>query len=433
MGIHVIKTPDIGEGIAEVELVAWHVRPGDNVLEDQPLADVMTEKANVEIPSPVAGKVVSLAGEIGQTVSVGADLIHIEVEGSGNVRAPVATQVEMLAAPVKPEAREEVTSKAEPAVAVKEATRPAVRSSAANVPEDQTSHPKPLASPSVRKHAWDRGIELRFVEGSGSVGQVTREDLDAYEARRLDGTSQVNRSSSYAPRTEEVRVPVIGLRRKIAERMQEAKRSIPHFTYVEELDVTELEALRVQLNAKWDSTRGRLTRLPFIARAIVLALRAFPQINARFDDEAGVVTRFGAVHLGVATQTANGLLVPVVRHAESLGLWETASEIARLAAASRSGKATRDELSNSTITVTSLGALGGIVSTPVINRPEVAIVGVNRIVERPVVHRGSVVPRLMMNLSSSFDHRVVDGTDAAGFIQAVRSLLEVPATLFLEP
>jgi 2-oxoisovalerate dehydrogenase E2 component (dihydrolipoyl transacylase) len=283
----------------------------------------------------------------------------------------------------------------------------------------------------VRKRAWDLGIELRYVHGSGAAGQITHEDLDAYVAGRTEAAAPAARSGT-APRTDEERIPVIGLRRKIAERMQESKRHIPHFTYVEELDMSELEALRAHLNAKFGASRGKLTPLAFIARAVVATLPAFPQINARYDDEAGVVTRYGAVHLGIAAQTANGLVVPVIKHAETLDLWQTGAEIARLAAAARDGKATRDELGGSTITITSLGTLGGVVTAPVINRPEVGIVGVNRIVERPVVHRGTIVPRLMMNLSSSFDHRVVDGMDAAEFIQAVRSRLEVPATLFME-
>jgi 2-oxoisovalerate dehydrogenase E2 component (dihydrolipoyl transacylase) len=430
MGTHIIRMPDIGEGIAEVELVAWHVKPGDVVAEDQALADVMTDKANVEIPSPVAGKVLSLGGEVGKIVAVGADLIHIEVDGEGNVqkRHVSSTPAQIVApasapaldaatepTPVQQIGPDRVTSEAKPQAS------PAVQ-----VPVSQ----RPLASPSVRKRAWDKGIELRYVTASGSIGQVTHEDLDAFEAR--GALNQPGRSPARVERTEETSIPVIGLRRKIAQRMQESKRHIPHFTYVEESDVTELEALREHLNAKWGATRGRLTPLPFIAMAMVRALNMFAQINARYDDEAGVVTRFGAVHLGVATQTPSGLVVPVIRHAETLGLWQIGAEISRLATAARAGKATRDELSGSTITLTSLGALGGIVSTPVINRPEVAIVGVNRIVERPVIRRGTVVPRLIMNLSSSFDHRVVDGMDAAEFIKAVQALLEFPATLFLE-
>jgi 2-oxoisovalerate dehydrogenase E2 component (dihydrolipoyl transacylase) len=289
---------------------------------------------------------------------------------------------------------------------------------------------KPIASPAVRRRAWELGIELQFVHGSGPGGRIVHEDLEVYLASRGQGPAA--RASTLRLRQGEEAVPVIGLRRKIAQKMQEAKRRIPHFSYVEEIDVTELEALRAQLNARMGASRGKLTVLPFIARAVVLALDEFPQMNARFDDDAGVVTRFNPVHLGIATQTDAGLAVPVLRHAEAQDVWGLAREIARLADATRGGKATREELAGSTITITSLGPLGGIVTTPVINHPEVAIVGVNRIVERPVIRNGAVVARQLMNLSSSFDHRVVDGMDAARFIQAVRALLESPALLFVE-
>jgi 2-oxoisovalerate dehydrogenase E2 component (dihydrolipoyl transacylase) len=288
----------------------------------------------------------------------------------------------------------------------------------------------------VRRRAWEHGIDLRQVPVSGTAGRIMQSDLDAFIAARgprAPAAPAVSHSAGAHPeRHDEQAIPVIGLRRRIAVQMQEAKRRIPHFSYVEEIDVTEVEALRAGLNEKWGADRGRLTLLPLLMRAMVLAVRDFPQINATFDDEAGVVTRFGAVHLGVATQTPHGLMVPVVRHAEALHPWAMATEVTRLAEAARSGRATRDELRGSTITLTSLGALGGIVSTPVINRPEVAIVGVNRIVERPMMRGGAVVARRMMNLSSSFDHRVVDGIDAARFVQALRTMLETPALLFVE-
>ncbi|MDG2969548.1 dihydrolipoamide acetyltransferase family protein [Pseudomonas extremaustralis] len=417
MGTHVIKMPDIGEGIAEVELSAWHVKVGDMVVEDQVLADVMTDKAMVDIPSPVHGKVIALGGEPGEVMAVGSILISIEVEGAGNAKdAPVA------AAPVK-------------AAAVVEATPAAVESKPAPVVAAQASvardaDERPLASPAVRKHALDAGIPLRLVQGSGPAGRILHEDLDAYLLQRPG--QQTSAANPYAERHDEAQIPVIGMRRKIAQRMQDATRRAAHFSYVEEIDVSALDELRVHLNEKHGATRGKLTLLPFIVRAMVVALREFPQINARYDDEAQVITRLGAVHVGVATQSDAGLMVPVVRHAEARSLWGTAEEIARLATAARTGKASREELSGSTITLTSLGALGGIVSTPVLNLPEVAIVGVNRIVERPVVIKGQIVIRKMMNLSSSFDHRVVDGMDAAQFIQAIRGLLEQPASLFLE-
>ncbi|TRX72777.1 dihydrolipoamide acetyltransferase family protein [Pseudomonas mangiferae] len=443
MGTYVIKMPDIGEGIAEVELVAWHVAVGDAVGEDQNLADVMTDKAMVEIPSPVVGKVIALGGKPGEVIPVGGELIRLEVEGQGNAddhgmassgpaavpdiapdmaksdAAVVAEKVVQHAAPA-----EVAKAPAAPASAPKKAP-PAKRPSVARAPGEA-----PLASPAVRKRAWDLGIELHFVPGSGPGGRVLHEDLDAYQEGAARGHGQA--ASRYEARHDEEEIQVIGLRRKIAQKMQEAKRRIPHFTYVEEVDVTDLETLRVQLNHTWGQARGKLTLLPFLARAMVVALRDFPQMNARFDDDNDKVTRYGAVHLGIATQSEAGLSVPVLRHAESLDMWATAAEIARLADAVRTGKASRDELSGSSITISSLGPLGGLVSTPVINYPEVAIVGVNRIIERPVFRHGTVVGRKMMNLSSSFDHRVVDGMDAAEFIQAVRRLLETPALLFVE-
>ena len=284
----------------------------------------------------------------------------------------------------------------------------------------------------MRRRAWELGVALGDVVASGPAGRIMQADLDAHVAAHGARKPAAARAACGVVRTDEEVIPVIGLRRRIAMRMQEAKRRIPHFSYVGEVDVTEVEALRVALNAKWQGERARLTLLPLLMRAVVLAVREFPQINALFDDDAGVLTRHGAVHIGIATQSEHGLLVPVVRHAESLDLWAAAGEVARLAEAARNGSATRDELSGSTITITSLGALGGIVSTPVINRPEVAIVGVNRMIERPTMRGGAVVPRLLMNLSSSFDHRVVDGIDAARFVQSLRAMLETPGMLFLD-
>ena len=438
MGIHLIKMPDIGEGIAEVELVAWRVKPGDMIAEDQILAEVMTDKATVEIPSPVHGTVLALGGTVGEVMAVGAELIRLEVAGAGNASAATPAPAKMTppavtaqAAVAAPLAQPPQRAKAAPEKAP--APQPEPLSQATAYPARQPGD-KPIASPAVRRQAWELGIELQYVTGRGAAGRILHEDLQAYAARGSNPPSVASAGvgMGYAQRNDEVAVPVIGLRRKIAQKMQEAKRRIPHFTYVEEIDVTELEVLRARLNAKWGAERGRLTPLPLLMRAVVLALRDFPQINARFDDDAGVVTQFGAVHLGIATQTEAGLIVPVVRHAEARDLWASAAELARLAEASRSGKATREELSGSTITITSLGALGGIVSTPVINAPEVAIVGVNRIALRPMIHGGAVVARQMMNLSSSFDHRVVDGLHAAEFVQELRGLLECPATLFVE-
>ena len=437
MGIHIIKMPDIGEGIAEVELVAWHVQVGDVVAEDQILADVMTDKATVEIPSSVAGKVIALGGVVGQVMAVGSEVIRIEVAGAGNFQSKV------------PPAPVNIAQEATNSIAHLDNKQPvsALAAAAAHPPEPRAERingfvpasalvrapgDKPMASPAVRRQAWDLGVELQFVPGTGTGGRITHEDLQAYVARATQAQPVGSVDQRFAQRVDEQTVPVIGLRRKIAQKMQDAKRRIPHFTYVEEVDMTELEVLRAQLNAKHGKARGRLTVLPFLVRAVVLAAREHPQINARFDDDAGVVTRFGAVHLGIATQTEGGLMVPVIRHAETLDLWATAAEVLRSSEAARSGKATRDELGGSTITITSLGALGGIVSTPVINHPEVASVGINRMVERPMIRNGAVVARQMMNLSSSFDHRVVDGMHAAEFIQLIRGYLECPATLFLE-
>ena len=415
---HVIKVPDVGEGIAEVELVVWHVQPGDSVAEDQALADVMTDKASVEIPSPVAGTVQALGGEVGQMLAVGAELIRIELAGQGNGAEPAAKA-------------------AAPAVA---AAKPAAKPPAPNEAAGQAGSDHAIASPALRRRAWELGVDLVKVRASGPAGLILQADLDEHVA--VHGALPVAAAKPAAvvtrpaaagvERHDSQQLPVIGLRRRIAVQMLESKRRIPHFSYVEEVDVTELEALRAALNARWAAQRGKLTLLPLLARALVLAVAECPQVNATLDDEAGVISRHGALHLGVATNTPNGLLVPVLRHAEALDVWAIAAAIGRLAESARSGRATRAELGGSTITISSLGALGGIVSTPVINRPEVAIVGVNRIVERPMLRGGAVVARQMMNLSSSFDHRVVDGIDAARFIQAVRARLETPALLFAE-
>ena len=440
MGIYAIRVPDIGEGIAEVELVAWHVQPGDRVAADQPLADVMTDKATVEIPAPMAGTVLACGGEVGQTLAVGSELLRLEVVGVGNLKdvaapapapaasAPVPVPVPRAAAPAPAPAPVAVN-------ATEEAGRSGPPGAAPHAGGTQpVNNAHPLAAPAVRQRALHLGIALRDVLGSGPDGRIAHADLDAYlQARpRKAGPAATAVSSAYAERDGEEAIPIIGLRRKIALKMQESKRRIPHFSYVEEIDVTELEALRERLNQRHAATRGKLTLLPFLARAMVLALSDFPQINARFDDEAGVLTQHAAVHLGIATQTPLGLMVPVLRHTEALDLWACAAGIARVAEDARSGRAVREALSGSTITLTSLGALGGIASTPIINHPEVAIVGVNRIALRPMLRQGQVAARLLMNLSSSFDHRVVDGLHAAEFIQALRALLETPALLFVE-
>ena len=432
MATYVIRVPDIGEGIAEVELVQWLVQPGDTVAEDQHLADVMTDKATVEVPSPVAGRVLQLGGAVGQVLAVGAELVRLEVDGPGNLKensAPShASQAQAATNSVAKQTAAQTPLAAPPAAPTPAPTVSAPTPLTARAPRQEGE--RPLASPAVRRRAQDLGIDLRYVPGSGPAGRILHEDVEAFASGQTAPASAA--TSPYAPRHGEEVVPVIGLRRKIAQKMQEAKRRIPHFSYVEEVDVTQLEQLRQRLNQHYADKRGKLTLLPLLVRAMVLALRDFPQINARYDDEAGTVTRYEAVHLGVATQTEGGLMVPVLRHAEALDLWACAAGIARLAEGARTGRTPREELTGSTITITSLGALGGIMSTPVINHPEVAIVGVNRIVERPMLSGGQLVARQLMNLSSSFDHRVVDGMDAARFIQAVRALLETPTLLFVE-
>lgn len=445
MAERVIKMPDLGEGIAEVELVAWHVKVGDTVAEDQILADVMTDKATVEIPSSLAGRVVSLGGEVGQTLAVGSELIRIAVEGAGDAPPPATVRAPATSAATpaaQPAAALPVTPMAAAApMRSPPGARPAMVERAASPPVSvPPGSRRPIASPAVRERAWALGVDLALVAASGPGGRILQRDLDDHIA--LHGAPGPVPSAPPAPAvtpraaaagadtTESVKF--VGLRRKIAQRMQEAKRRIPHFTYVEEVDVTELEALRERLNARRGASRGKLTLLPFVVRSLVIALQDFPDLNANFDDEAGVLTRHSAVHVGIATQTDAGLMVPVLRDAQAHDPWANAMEIARLAEAARTGRIVRDELSGSTITITSLGRLGGIVTTPVINWPEVAIVGINRIVQRPVMRSGAVAARLLMNLSASFDHRVVDGMQAAEFVQRLRELMETPGLLFVD-
>ncbi len=417
------RLPDIGEGIAEAEIVAWHVKVGDRIEEDANLADMMTDKATVEMESPVSGVVVELAGEVGDMVPIGSTLAVIEVEGEGDEGAT-----------------EEQVDAESPGVSLVEDARPSAQAptvsasgevpppATAPVPAQQQSVPardQVLASPAVRARATDLGIDLSQVKPSAD-GRLRHADLDAY--------LRYNRDAGYgaaaAPRVDET-IKIIGMRRRIAENMAASKRHIPHFTYVEEIDVTALEAMRADLNDH-RGNRPKLTMLPLLIVAICKAIPDFPMINARYDDEAGVVTRSGAVHLGMATQTSAGLMVPVIRDAQSRNIWQLATEITRLAEAARSGKATSAELSGSTLTVTSLGPLGGIVTTPVINRPEVAIIGPNRIIERPVIRDGEVTVAKLMNVSISCDHRVVDGWDAASFVQLLKKLLETPVLLFAD-
>ena len=428
MGIRIIKLPDVGEGVAEAELVEWHVEVGQSVLEDQLLAAVMTDKATVEIPSPVAGTVVALGGEVGGTLAVGAELVRLEVAGEGNEE--VAAAPREAAAPAREAAKPTPRPAAPPARAPEPATPPAPSGSASRAPlgPPRPAGEKPIASPAVRRRARDAGVDLRQVRGSGPAGRIGHEDLDAFLRGGSGATTPAQRIAKTAVET----VKIIGLRRRIAQKMAESKRRIAHFSYVEEVDVTALEELRATLNGEGRQDRPRLTLMPFLMLALVKAVADFPEMNALYDDEVETLERHGGVHIGIATQTPAGLMVPVVRHCEARGLWECAAEVQRLAEAARAGTATRTELSGSTITITSLGALGGIASTPVINRPEVAIIGVNKQVVRPVWQGAQFVPRTMMNLSSSFDHRVIDGYVAARFVQRLKGLLEAPATIFIE-
>ena len=412
MPLFTFKLPDIGEGIAQAEIVGWHVQVGDRVEEDQPIADMMTDKATVEMESPVAGTVVRLAGEPGEQVSIGAMLVEIETEGEGQVVSPPSEEAIEDVDPEEAGAQVHTDSARNPGLLLSQ--------------ERKDGGQAVLASPAVRARAKELGIDLAQVKASGD--RVRHADLDAF---LLYGAGQGYRPAGRSARRPDETVKVIGMRRRIAENMAASKRHIPHFSYVEEIDVTALEATREQLNAS-RGERPKLTMLPLLIVAICRALPDFPMLNARYDDEAGVVTRHGAVHLGIATQTDAGLMVPVIRDAQDRNVWQLASEIRRLAEAARTGKAQSEELSGSTITLTSLGPLGGIATTPVINRPEVAIIGPNRVIERPVFRGREVVPAKLMNLSISCDHRVVDGWDAASFVQAVKRLLETPVLLFAE-
>jgi 2-oxoisovalerate dehydrogenase E2 component (dihydrolipoyl transacylase) len=422
------RLPDIGEGIAEAEIVAWHVKVGDRIEEDQGIADMMTDKATVEMESPVSGIVVEIAGEVGDMVAIGSALAVIEVEGDAQEATLAEDVAEQMGAedPSPPEG--EGDSPAASGVRGLREAQPVT-----DDPSPVASrHPLPqgerdkvvLASPAVRARAADLGIDLAHIKPSED-GRLRHADLDAY-LRYSAGQGY----TAAKPRADEP-IKVIGMRRRIAENMAASKRAIPHFTYVDEIDVTELEDMRGDLNTN-RGDRPKLTLLPLMIVAICKAIPAFPMINARYDDEAGVVTRYGAVHLGMAAQTDAGLMVPVIRDAQSMNVWQLAREITRLADAARTGKATSQEMSGGTLTITSLGPLGGIATTPVINRPEVAIIGPNKIVERPVFRGDDIVRAKLMNLSISCDHRVVDGHDAASFVQELKRYLETPVLLFAD-
>ena len=429
MGEFVIKLPDVGEGVAEAELVEWLVEDGQTVREDDVLAAVMTDKATEEIPAPIDGKVIWRGGKIGEILAVGSALVRLEVEGEGNIGEDDAAPVPAKAEPTKAEKPKEKKKAAAPAEkAAPAAAAPAARSGGGSRPAPRPEGERPIASPAVRKRAMDNGVDLRFVAGTGPAGRISHDDLDAYFNAGTGGTGRSARTAN----TSIADIPMVGLRRKIAEKMSISKSRIPHITYVDEIDMTDLEKLRAQLNASRKDGQPKLTILPFLMQAMARAISEQPQMNSIYDDEAGTVHQHGGLHMGVAAQTANGLVVPVVKHVEALGLWDCASELSRLAEAAKNGTASRDELSGSTITITSLGKMGGIVTTPVINHPEVAIIGVNKMRTLPQWDGTAFQPRQMMNLSSSFDHRVIDGWDAAVFIQRIKALLESPAMIFIE-
>jgi 2-oxoisovalerate dehydrogenase E2 component (dihydrolipoyl transacylase) len=415
MGLYQFRLPDIGEGVAEAEITVWHVKVGDVVKEDQSLVDVMTDKATVDMTSPVDGVIKAIHGEIGTMVPVGSVLAEFEVE-SADEDDPVA---ESAPSPAEPEPRRRGAPLAGAAL-------PTAQSDSV-LRQPSVERPIPAASPSTRRRAKQVGIDLRDIPSELGDERITSHDLDAYLARQ----SGAGADTRLVARTGISETRIIGLRRKIADKMQEAKRRIPHIAYIEEIDVTELEALRKDLNAHKAPEQPKLTLLPFLIRALVRALPDFPQINARYDDDAGMLYEHEGIHIGIATQTPGGLMVPVVRHAESRDVWGLAGELGRLATAARDGTASREELSGSTITITSLGSLGGIATTPVINHPEVAIIGPNKIVDRPVVDGSFVTLRKTMNLSSSFDHRIVDGYDAALFVQRLKRFIEHPALIFM--
>ena len=420
MSKHVFKLPDIGEGVVEGEVVQWHVAAGDTVSEDDPIVDIMTDKATVTIPSPVSGVVTSLSGDVGEMVPVGSPLVEFDSDAAA---APAS----------EPEPAAEPEPEAKPAPAAKPEPSPAPTPSL-TVPEPAAVPAAPsgkvLASPAIRRRAREAGVDLAQVRGSGPAGRVRHADLDAFIA--ADGAVSGAAPSAYSTkRTDVTEVKVVGLRRKIAEQMAISKSSIPHFSYFEEADVTELEALRQMLNASRDESQPKLTYLPFIMLALSKIMPDHPECNAHYDDQAGVVSRHGAVHIGIATQTERGLYVPVVKHVEAMDSWQAAAELHRVAGTARDGTASLDDLTGSTFTITSLGRDGGLGATPIINHPEVAILGVHKARDMPVAKDGQIVVRRIMNLSSSFDHRVVDGADGAALVQHLRRMLEHPALIFM--
>ncbi len=432
MGFYSFKLPDLGEGIVESEIDVWHVNPGDAVEEDQHIADVITEKAVVEITAPVSGTVVALACKVGEILAVGLELIRFEVEGDGNLQASEASFTEKAPTGETPsEEKQSAPAKIESAPCQAapnlQAERPDTDTNTLLNPDTQhvaLPHRTLLTSPSLRRRARQAGIDLSLVPGSGPNGRITERDFDAFIAV---AQRPIKSSKRFASNEIQIR----GLRRIIGQKMQQSKRQIPHYSYIEEIDVTHLEELRQHLNAKRNEGQAKLTLLPFIMQALTKALPQFPHCNAHFDQENNRLTQHEAVHIGIATMTKAGLMVPIIKHCESLDIWQSASEVARVSQAARDGKSKNSELSGSTITITSLGAIGGIATTPIINAPETTIIGINKLQERPVVKDGAIVIRRLMNLSSSFDHRIVDGFDGAQLIQTLKNLLENPTSIFL--
>ena len=434
MGNFVFKLPDIGEGVVEGEVVQWHVSVGDSVSEDDPIVDVMTDKATVTIPSPVSGVISSLSGDVGDMIAVGSSLMEIDSEGEGGAPAAEDTEEqEPVSDPDPPKAPEPAPAPKAPEPAPSPKAPEPAPSPKAPEPapsEIQTQTGRVLASPAVRKRARENDVDLSNVRGSGPAGRIRHADLDAFIA--AGGAVSGAPPMAYSlKRTEVTPVKVVGLRRKISEQMSLSKSRIPHFSYFEEVDITELENLRQILNSTRDETQPKLTYLPFIMLALAKIMPDHPECNAHFDDEAGVVNRNAAVNLGIATQTDRGLYVPVVKHVESMDIWKTASEMQRVSGSARDGSASLDELTGSTFTITSLGREGGLGATPIINHPEVAILGVHKAREMPVARNGAIVIRRIMNLSSAFDHRVVDGADGASLIQHLKRMLENPALIFM--
>jgi 2-oxoisovalerate dehydrogenase E2 component (dihydrolipoyl transacylase) len=421
MGKFVFKLPDIGEGVVEGEVVQWHVSVGESVSEDDPIVDVMTDKATVTIPSPTSGVISSLSGGVGDMIAVGTTLLEIDVEG-GEVSEEEEKAAEKEVKPTAPTPTPETTTS--------EVPTPATPKTPASVAPMQAIAGRVLASPAVRKRARENDVDLSNVRGSGPAGRVRHADLDAFIAAggAISGAPPMAYS---VKRTEVTPVKVVGLRRKISEQMSLSKSRIPHFSYFEEVDITELESLRQVLNSTKDETQPKLTYLPFIMLALAKIMPDHPECNAHFDDEGGVVNRQGAVNLGIATQTERGLYVPVVKHVEAMDIWNTASEMQRVSGSARDGSASLDELTGSTFTITSLGREGGLGATPIINHPEVSILGVHKAREMPVVRNGDIVVRRIMNLSSAFDHRVVDGANGASLIQDLKRMLETPALIFM--